>query len=108
MSVLIGQDWASIPAANFLAAKELGLTELNLVRAVTEKNSIKKCKRWERGSLAHALQSIAFSCGTIFRFCVAEVSAKVPPDYQIRLTLNGLAIAIVCWSNFCSALTQPK
>lgn len=45
MSVLIGQDWASIAAANFLAAKELGLTELNLVRAVTEKNSIKEVQK---------------------------------------------------------------
>ncbi len=54
------------------------------------------------------LQSIAFSCGTIFHFCVAEVSAKVPPDYQICLTLYGLAIAIVCWRNFCGALMQRK
>jgi hypothetical protein len=53
MSVLIGQDWASIAAANFLAAKELGLTELNLVRAVTEKNSIKEVQKM--GSLAHAI-----------------------------------------------------
>ncbi len=45
MSVLIRQDSASIAAANFLAANELGLTELNLVRGVTEKNSIKEVQK---------------------------------------------------------------
>jgi hypothetical protein len=52
MSVLIGQDWASIAAANFLAAKELGLTELNLVRAVTEKNSIKEVQKMGEGFIS--------------------------------------------------------
>ena len=52
MPVLIGQDWASIAAANFLAAKEPGLTELNLVRAVTEKNSIKEVQKMGEGFIS--------------------------------------------------------
>ena len=52
MSVLIGQDSASIAAANFLAAKELGLTELNLVRGVTEKNSIKEVQKMGEGFIS--------------------------------------------------------
>ena len=52
MSVLIGQDWASIAGANFLAAKGLGLTKLNLVRAVTEKNSIKEVQKMREGFIS--------------------------------------------------------
>jgi hypothetical protein len=62
MSVLIGEDWASIAAANFLAAKELGLTELNLVRAVTEKNSIKEVQKMGEGFIS-SCNCIAYGNG---------------------------------------------
>jgi hypothetical protein len=69
MSVLIGQDWASIAAANFLAAKELGLTELNLVRAVTEKNSIKEVQKVGEGfiSSCFAKHRLLLHCAHIMR-----------------------------------------
>ena len=59
---------------------------------------LRKCERWETRSLAHALQIIACSCGTIFHFFVADSVCEGPPGLPNPSNTQ--------WFSFCDCLLE--